>query len=184
MKVWRWLNKIQVFPLGYITRNLVPRFLPASMVPKVIVVSPGGVGTTFLMDHLARYTSINSSADSDFLKHLPGVPERWLAKGKSRVIYVHGDFSRAYSSLKRRGWEKINYFKISGRPAGDLTEDEFILSATSQLNSFCGAANRHPESVFIVDFDKVWNEKEAIRRFLNLPEDFASSFPARKQRHT
>ena len=55
-----------------------------------IIVSPGGVGTTFIMQHFSRYLHVNCVHDSDGLKHVNN--PLILSKFKNvRVLVIIGN---------------------------------------------------------------------------------------------
>jgi hypothetical protein len=74
-----------------------------------LIMSPGGVATTFLIDHVSQYISINDRNDSDWLKHLPYIPKSVAGK---RVLYIYGNAEQIYQSLKRREYRRIQAAKL------------------------------------------------------------------------
>ena len=68
----------------------------------VLVVSPGGVATTTLMEHISKFTKCNDPHDADGFKHLPSVTFRKARKPK--IIFITGCIDDIERSLTRRGW--------------------------------------------------------------------------------
>lgn len=84
---------------------------------KVLVVSPGGMGCTFLMERLglAGFTT-NSPYDTDTLKHRPNPTDQCYTDfAPDRIIYVWNDPLLATLSLARRGWLSIQHHKLGGK---------------------------------------------------------------------
>jgi len=78
---------------------------------ELIIVSPGGVGTTFLIRHLSKFRKTNCPYDSDGLKHRV-VPPKKLGELDVRVIFVDGQNEDIYYSLKRRCWLEMQSAKL------------------------------------------------------------------------
>ena len=68
----------------------------------VVVISPGGVGSTLLIDQLAPHLRVNSRDDADHLKHLPRLPDDFPPYLK--IIFIHGEIEDVVQSIRRRGW--------------------------------------------------------------------------------
>ncbi|MXO70324.1 hypothetical protein [Alteraurantiacibacter buctensis] len=68
----------------------------------VWIISPGGVATTMLIEHVSRYVPTNERHDKDGLKHWPAPPARRLDQADSRVLFVKGEAVTIAASIARR----------------------------------------------------------------------------------
>lgn len=70
---------------------------------EVLIVSSGGVGTTFLMEEIKRYKTTNDPDNKDGYKHLPIPP---ISQNPNlKVVYLFGDPVLACISLFRRKYQ-------------------------------------------------------------------------------
>ena len=74
-----------------------------------LIVSCGGVGTTFLIEWLNQYIKVNCPYDTDGLKHAPKPSFR---DKDLKILYVTGSPSLAVQSLFRRGFAKTQSKKL------------------------------------------------------------------------
>ena len=172
------------------TTKTISRFVPARI--KVLTVSPGGSGTTMLMDFLAERTASNDPGDRDGLKHFPGPP--LPLNPRCRVIYLYGDPVDMCVSLFRRGYASHQSAKINrtlGRSipliAPGETIDEYAAKGTDYLGF-----NEHfdhwrndarPYDVAFVRYDTLWDHLPKVLDFAGLDPRLAAEFPTRLQRH-
>ena len=183
LKVWRKCNTIQNPILSRLVRRVGPLFLPSSLIPKTLIISPGGVGTTFLMEHVKQYRNLNCTGDTDWLKHLPFVPKHWITDPQRKILFVYDkDPNSPYLSLKRRNWLEINNFKISGRRMHEVDFAEFRKNYLRQLNNFKNISRRYPNQILLVEYDQLWDCKYEIADFLSVDKEFGHSFPVRRRR--
>ena len=158
-----------------------------------LVVSYGGVGTTFLSEFIGKYRSTNCPYDTDGLKHLPLQP---MARNADfRVVYVYGDPVEAVASLFRRNYHatqarKTRRSKWLNRPSlnhhttieefANLGSDEFGLEAhfDQWLENPMGY-----QQIF-VRYNEIWESLTGLLEFLNIPQSAATTFPPQKQRST
>lgn len=149
----------------------------------VIVVSPGGVGTTAIIRHLNKHVRVNFTSDSDGYKHMPTPPEDLDFRGE-RYIYIKGDAHQIYRSIRRRGWVDIQGAKL-GSPMSVLTwgsyqERFFIRAVTRQIRAWSACEG---PSVLMLDYDDVWDSADRIASFLAVdPVLFGEEFPERQKR--
>lgn len=158
---------------------------------EVLVVSFGGVGTSFLSDAISKYARVNQFEDEDGYKHLPIAP---LCQGSKqlKVIYVFGDPIVASISLFRRDFQvaqsrKLQRYNIKRKliPVG-MTIDQY---ARAGQDCFCFEQHyknwhetyRYSPSLF-VKYDAIHDSLPDIKGFLGLPEGFIKNFPAKIQR--
>lgn len=149
-----------------------------------LVISPGGVGTTFLMRHLSGYIGLNDDYDEDRLKHIPYVPVDFLATKK--ILFITGSDDAIYSSIQRRGWVSIQGAKLGSLlvplSAGKLQERAFRAAVRRQIARF---RTYPPDRVLIVNYDDIWDNKETIQTFFGIEsQQFVTEFPKRRARNS
>ncbi|MCB5200652.1 hypothetical protein LGQ03_15545 [Loktanella sp. TSTF-M6] len=161
-------------------RALWPQITPRRF--DVLVCSPGGVGTTFVMKHLHQFVKTNAAHDQDGLKH-PARPPLFL-RGRPRILFIHGDPDVALRSIIRRGFFPYQAAKL-GLPAcvvlGDtpLGQRFYLRGQARQLARF----KRYRGDVLCVAFDEIWDRLDDIARFAGVdPATFARDFPPRRAR--
>jgi hypothetical protein len=148
------------------------------------IVSPGGVGTTFLLEYISGFIKVNDPYDKDGLKHWPQPPKRAGRAASPRTIFITGNPDEITASIVRRGWLQVQAAKIGSiRGAlftGELQVMAFKNSIRSQIARW---KNVRSETILVIDYDDIWEQTELIARHLNLNEaDFLRSFPPRKER--
>ncbi|MEL7161366.1 MAG: hypothetical protein AAFN92_11480 [Bacteroidota bacterium] len=159
---------------------------------EVLVVSPGGVGTTFLMHALQEFRRTNSPDNHDGFKHLPVPP---LAGNRSlKVVYVFGDPVLATVSLFRRGYQHIQ-----SRVIQKYYRSEFIIPQGMPLEEYLAQPResyfyrRHlenwrdiptPYPVLFLRYANLHEQLPTLRDFLDLPPEFSERFPPRKERRS
>lgn len=146
-----------------------------------LIISPGGVGTTFLLEWCRKFTDVNCPYDTDGLKHLS------TPKGVERpIIFIYGDPVEITDSISRRGWLKHQARKISCCGAGKLPDTMlrilFPLLVNRQIAHYRKAAN-HNRNILILSYDDIWRRKGLIAEHLNIADNtFLSSFPRKRKR--
>jgi len=157
---------------------------------EVLVVSAGGVGTTFLMDAIGQYKTVNNSSNLDGYKHLPIPPISFNPKIK--VIYVFGDPVLASISLFRR-----NYHHAQSKWATKFQEQTYIIPENLSLEDY--ALNHEDGHYFekhfhnwrheflcypslFLKYSAIHESLDDLSLFLELPESFAENFPEKKPR--
>ena len=154
----------------------------STSVPDNLVISPGGVGTTILIEHLTNYIAVNCPYDTDGLKHLPKLPARWRKNRK--ILFVTGDFEDTYNSMKRRGWLFAQSMKLGcvlcQFTDGDRQKEYNRRSVLKQR----AAMEQLPDSsVLIIRYEDIWDKLEAIKDFFGIAApDFVGTFPERQPR--
>lgn len=148
-----------------------------------LIISPGGVATTFLIDYVQRFAPTNDRNDADWLKHLPYLPKQLRG---ARIVFVTGSPDEIYCSLFRR-----NYHTIQGAKLGCLLcqftwgtfQRALLISAIKrQIKRF---RNLTTSPILIVDYDEIWDRKLEIARHLEVDiQSFCRDFPSRRERNS
>lgn len=164
-------------------RRLLSNSPPPGQVPLNLVVSTGGVATTFLMIYLSKFVELNSAGDDDGYKHIA----KPLGRRSGKTLFIHGNSEEIYNSIRRRKWLRYHGAKLGCILClfswGDLRKKFFIASIKRQVLAFKAAANHDPELNLVIEYDELWDKKEEIKKFFEIMEDrFIHEFPARKQR--
>jgi hypothetical protein len=169
--------------LGRIARTCKRKFvLPA--VPantQVLVVSPGGVGTTMVLEHLQRFVRVNDPLDRDGLKHLPRPPK--FRDAQTRTIFLSGSPDDIFDSLNRRGWVE-GHGSLFGSFATVLSgprrkRERFAAALARQREAW----SAHRGAIMFIDYGELWDRLPELERFLELEmTDFLRTFPQRRQR--
>jgi hypothetical protein len=169
--------------LGRITRTFRRKFvLPA--VPaetQVLVVSPGGVGTTMMLEHLQRFVRVNDPFDRDGLKHLPRPPK--FRSEQTRTIFLFGQPDDIFDSLNRRGWVEGlgslfgSFATVLSGPRGK--RERFAAALARQREAW----SAHRGAIMFIDYGELWDRLPELERFLELEvTDFLRTFPPRRSR--
>ncbi|WP_164100402.1 hypothetical protein [Candidatus Laterigemmans baculatus] len=148
------------------------------------IVSPGGVATTALLQHLSRFLTVNAVSDSDGLKHWPRPPQDWSALGGTRILFVSGDADVIYRSIRRRGWVEAQAAKLgclTGVIArGDRQRRAFIAAVEAQKANWRAASS---ESLRFITYDTLWDSAEHLAAYFGIDDRrFVSEFPKQRAR--
>ena len=151
--------------------------------PPNLVISPGGVGTTFVMEHLSRFVLLNSPYDSDGLKHVPAIPEDWFER--ARVLYIAGDSVAVYASIERRDWTRELASKLGlvrELYAPGSARREALLQAIAAQDRFFRSASEQGKAL-IVAYDDIWDSVDDMAEWFAITDPaFVTEFPQRKPR--
>ena len=148
----------------------------------VTVVSPGGVATTAVIDHLSRFVHVNDRADRDNKKHRPKPP----SDASSRLIFVYGEAEDSLRSIDRRGWLRIQSAKL-GSAGGAYLPKRFatlafkraVVKQHEAFHSFSAARG----NCIALHYDDIWDSADVLAKFLHINNPgFVSEFPDRKER--
>lgn len=169
-----------------------------------VVVSYGGVGTTFFVEFLRDRLRVNShNSFDDGIKHANS-PNHPVFKGKRvrRAIYVYGNPIQAVMSHFRRDYHKYmipkltsdshtgsaDYTELVRASPVDITFDQFLEEGKDQfgLAEHWRRWTREPLAfdTLFVRFEVFFENLEAIFDFLELPRSDLAHFPAKKERKT
>ena len=148
-----------------------------------LIVSPGGVASTSIMEHVGRFVKINDTGDRDGLKHRPK-PSSKLAPDVP-VLLIVGDSSRITISLERRGYlphQAIRlgcwtYFSVPSRFRAAR-----LASAIARQRRLW---SRRPHATLVLEFDKLWERPDEIAALFGIRDRaFHTDFPQREPRFT
>lgn len=148
----------------------------------VVVISPGGVGSTLLIDQLGPHLRVNSRDDADHLKHLPRLPDRF--PDRLKIIFVHGDVEDVVRSIDRRGWTARHGSKLAS--VGSV-----LASGPAQTEALRRAVERQIDwfercdrpGLLRVRYEELWDRLDEIAAFLGIDaETFRIEFPTRLAR--
>jgi hypothetical protein len=158
-----------------------------------IVVSAGGVATTFLLDFFGeRGIRCNDSHDRDTLKHCPRPPI--TLNRRLKVVYVVGDPVVAVGSLFRRGYQHEAFSKFTrfsgAKPCAKALSDLRTYAETKQdllmlERHFLNWTNRFQVySTFVVKYDDIWTCFPDMLDFLGLPPQFSCELSEKRSRES
>ena len=149
-----------------------------------IISSAGGVGTTFFIDWLRHFYTVNDRNDVDKLKHPKKPLER---KDIKKVVYIYTKKpeEQALSLVKR--FKSAQIKKLTGNTLpinsqNDLTKfnyDPFNFEGVFK-NWWKDTEHKYP--IAFINYDVLWSYIPQIVQFLDLAPDKAKSFPPRRQR--
>ncbi len=146
------------------------------------VISPGGVGSTLLIDQLGPHLRVNSRDDADHLKHLPRLPRRFPHRLK--IIFIHGDVEDVVNSIRRRGWTARHGSKLASIQAviaSDPAQTEALRRAVERQIDWFKRCD-HPR-LLLIRYEDLWDRLDEISAFLGIDaEAFRAEFPPRHGR--
>ena len=169
------INRLRL-ALSRYSRNLTGFTEPDC--PPVLIVSPGGVASTALIEHISRFVLTNSPGDTDGLKHRLYPPSN-----ARKAILITGEPREVASSLRRRGYLGIHSAKM-GSPLGvllwgGLQQKHFEKLVRWQRINF----SNNPTRCLVLDYKEAFESCEKVASFLELPlNEFCENFPRRKER--
>jgi hypothetical protein len=146
------------------------------------VISPGGVGTTMLIDHLGKYLRVNCADDGDHLKHVPRLPRR-IPDGL-KVVFVHGDVDEIVASIERRGWVPRHGSKFGSVSSviltGRMRRDALRRAVKRQIDWFLRLQR---PNLLLLRYEELWDRRDEIAEFMGISDtSFSREFPPRKSR--
>lgn len=150
------------------------------------IVSPGGVATTAIIQHLSQFIATNADSDSDGLKHWPHPPQDWGTLEGKRVLFVSGEADVIYQSIMRRGWIEVQSAKLgclTGVMAtGELQRRAFIAAVEAQQSRWKAIRS---ENFRVISYEQIWDAAESLAAFFGIDDPrFVSEFPKRRARLT
>jgi hypothetical protein len=159
---------------------------------EVLIVSYGGVGTSFLIDAISPYRKTNYKDDIDGLKHYPLPPLN--GSHNLKVVYIYGDPAEAVMSLFRRNYHHHQSTKLQSHRLR-----RHVVDIASTLSSY---AERGEDQFFFADhflnwrhryvlyptlylhYDTIHDQVNLIKSFLDLPDKFLHNFPLKLPRNS
>jgi hypothetical protein len=159
----------------------------------LVIVSYGGVGTSFLMDFFSQYLTINHPHDKDGFKHSPLPPISFNPNVK--FMYVYGNPQMAAASLFRRNFHTAQSFKLQrwGRKVVPIPMEMTIQEyAHLGIDRFC--FENHFQNWYrkyltgiptlFVRYETIFDNVRHLLEFTEIPEDSIEKFPPKKQRNS
>ncbi len=149
---------------------------------ETLIISPGGVASTMLIEHVGKFKVANSAGDNDGLKHLPLPPDQEL---DIPVLLITGDADSIIDSLEHRGYLEPNAVKLGSRSfflvPRSLRRATMRRAISGQKKNWITSSN----SVLVVEYKTLWDRKKDIALHLGIDNgDFVSTFPTRKNRES
>jgi len=180
-----------------IKQAFFPRWIPQRiLIPKkldLIIVSYGGVGTSFLLDFFSKYKQTNHKFDLDGFKHSSLPPISFNLDVK--FIYVYGNPQMAAASLFRREFHraqsaKLQKWKYPIRliPKG-MTLHEYALLGRDKFyfeDHFFNWYERHLTAIptLFVRYETIFDNVHSLLEFANIPDSAVHDFPKKKKRES
>ncbi len=158
----------------------------------VLVVSAGGVGTTFLMNAIAKYKITNCPSNTDGYKHLPIPPI--ISNRNLKIVYVFGDPILACISLFRRKFHHTQsvwankFQQLDYTIPKNITLEEYVENRKDghyfqlHLNNWKKEYLYH-QTLFL-KYESIYDSLENLRSFLSLPASFVEEFPKKLERQS
>jgi len=152
--------------------------------PRNLIISPGGVATTMLINYLSKYIQVNDPNDKDLLKHLTKLPSN-LNK-HTKILYIYGDTKSIFLSLKRRNYFYSHCLKMNCLKClffqGGLQYKFFEDRINYQKNLLTKNQNYQ---LLVLSYDEIWTKKNKIKKFFKISsKEFIDRFPQKKSRVT
>jgi len=156
----------------------------------VVVVSPGGVGTTQLLNFLNRHCYASDVLNQTGIKHLSAPCLSF--GGAPAALFVGGDPRLSVLSIFRRGFHPqmsfyLNHVFLLGNR--DTVEDyaalgRDLLGINAQAVNWTTPERLVglPYAVAYVDFRDLWQTLPRVLSFLGLPAELVDDFPAEHPR--
>lgn len=166
-------------------RVIIPRKID------VVVVSSGGVGTTFLLSFISKYKNTFEISEADF-KHIPIPPISFNSNVK--IVYIYGNPILAAVSLFRRGYHyghTINYSNILTQRNEPIplkqTLDEYAENSVDKFqfrDHFMNWYSRYKcsHSVMFVRYESIFDNVEKLFEFIDVPQSCVKEFPKKSIR--
>jgi hypothetical protein len=153
-------------------------------IPRNLVISTGGAGTTFLMKHLAQFVQINDFFDSDRLRHLPRLPPEWLKD--RRVLFVFDEPEAVFLSVQRRRFLHKHAGELGSVACqftfGDLRKKLFERAVRKQIDAFHAHKS---DNLMLLNYDDIWARSKEVADFFSIRDErFLSDFPERRPRRS
>jgi len=156
----------------------------------VIIISPGGVASSYLIDYLTSSANLkcNCHNDTDGLKHASFKKIDKINETKChKMIYLFNDPMLAIDSLYRRSWHVNNMCKLDDPyKIAHQSRDKavFIKKVVEQNKDLFGIETQFDfflkdptlnKTVLFIDFDDIISQKQTIANFLNINPDLLNN---------
>lgn len=156
----------------------------------LVVTSYGGAGTTFFMEFLSQFKTINHVYDAGNLKHTAYPPVSIIPSQK--FIYIFGDPIHATISLFQRNFHHLQSIKIQqgsniNSPIPEtMTLEEYAAEGIDRFGFRSHFYNWYDHSslnpTLFVRYETLFENLPAIFDFLDLPQSGIDTFPKKKTR--
>lgn len=146
---------------------------------EAIIVSPGGVASTAIMEYVGQFVHVNSPGDRDTLKHRPKPPG--LSSKEIPVLLITGDSDSIIASLYRRGYfphQAIRlgcwqYFVLPSR----WRDDAFRKCVCRQEKAW----TQNYSNTLVLGFAEIWDSADLIAKHFGINDPkFVENFPQRR----
>jgi hypothetical protein len=150
-----------------------------------LIISPGGGGTTYILEYLYDHTNLryNDIHDKDRIKHMSFDKENEINNiDCGKIIYIYGDPKLAIDSHYRRNWPKKQLLKL-GDPhdmknrindkqnfVKQVAEKKYDLYGIEKQFDFFLNSNNLNKKILFIDFYNIKNTKNKIAAFLKIDE--------------
>ncbi len=156
----------------------------------VLIVSAGGVGTTFLIEAINKYKVTNCKNNTDGYKHIPIPP---ISFNKNlRVVYVYGSPIHACISLFRRKYHHTQsivvqkFLKEKYIIPFEMTLEEYVSNGKDCLlfeQHFNNWQQHYPlYPTLFLKYENIHDSLNTLAIFLDLPDSFVKNFPTKRTR--
>ena len=167
----------------YTVEALKNRF-SACIVPEEIdgiVVSPGGVASTMIINHLSQFITVNDPANQDGLKHRSASPKEQPIGVPA--LLITGDPQEIVKSLSRRDYLPHQAIRLASMSF-------FLVPATMRRGRFNRALERQYRSwvgnyshLLVIRYEEIWDRKEEIAQHFGIDDPmFLVNFPLKEKR--
>lgn len=156
-----------------------------------LVVSSGGVGTSFLMRFLSRFRKLNGLHNEEGTKHAFNHPIGWQ---KCKCVYIFGSPVDAALSLFRRAYHSAHSRRIVeelGVPIEPIAQETTLAQyCEQQVDRFFFGHHFHswiesppPYPLLMLRYEAIWDHLNDLADFLELPRQALDEFPKRRARN-
>lgn len=146
-----------------------------------IVVSPGGVASTMIINHMSQFITVNDPANQDGLKHRSASPKEQPI-GIPALLFT-GDPQKIVKSLSQRDYLPHQAIRLASMSF-------FLVPATMRTGRFNRALDRQYRSrvknyshLLVIRFGEIRDRKEEIAKHFGINDPtFLMNFPLKEKR--
>lgn len=159
------------------------------------VSSFGGAGTTLLCSWLGRQRHLATpritGEDWEPWKHMRTPPPDSPRRPDFRAVYVTSDPRDAVASVFRRNFQHGHVQRLEGDVgswdfgwdlAGYLSQEGDLYRLSEHVDNWLGSHREYP--ILVLRYESLWDNLDALQRFVGLPDDTMATFPPRVPRST
>lgn len=146
-----------------------------------LVISPGGVASTMMIEHLGQFITVNAPDDSDGLKHRPH-PPRATDNAVPALVLV-GDPAAVARSLAARDFHYAQCIRL-GAIGGVLTaHGGGAPRVANTMRRLRRNWERDWPKTLVIDYEEMWDRKHDIAEHFGIVHPhFVEEFPVRRER--